>query len=266
MDIIYEINPPKIFYDSPIIDFDKLNQEIEKFLHRTKTILEHVNYIHITDSVLGIPRISSIHAASIILEHIKNKKTKISCSVRTRDRSINSIIQLVTKAVSLNIKDLLFILGDRPQVQSIPKVLQISSKPTDTINILNSFGYNKFINLYLSIPNKISNYDNFNKKINSNPYGMITQSINSLKEIKELYSLIKNHSIKLIPCVMVPSDKNIKAAKSIGLDWKEYKDNFSKFVEMIGQYSDNILVSSPNDFYGGIEMLKDLKDQKIISF
>jgi hypothetical protein len=35
---------------------------------------------------------------------------------------------------------------------------------------------------------------------------------------------------------------------------------------MIGQYSDNILVSSPNDFYGGIEMLKDLKDQKIISF
>lgn len=266
MNIIYEINPPKIFYDSSVINFDKLNQEIKKFLFRTKIILEHVNYLHITDSVLGIPRISSIHGASIILENITNQKINISCSVRTRDRSIISIIQFVTRAVSLNIKDLLFVLGDSPQIHSDSKYLQILSKPTDTINTLNSFGYNKFINLNLSIPNKISNHNNFNKKINSNPYGMITQSINSLKEIKELNSLIKNYSIKLIPCVMVPSDKNIKAAKMIGLDWKEYKDNFTTFVEMIGCYSDNVLISSPNDFYGGMEMLKDLKDQKVISF
>ena len=74
MNIIYEINPPKIFYDSSVINFDKLNQEIKKFLFRTKIILEHVNYLHITDSVLGIPRISSIHGASIILENITNQK------------------------------------------------------------------------------------------------------------------------------------------------------------------------------------------------
>lgn len=260
MDIIYELNPPKIFNDSNIINYDKINQEIDKFLYRTNIVLEYVNYIHITDSVLGIPRISSIHGASIILENIKNKEIKLSCSVRTRDRSINSIIQFTTQAIFLKIKDLLFIMGDNPQIHLNSEPLQILSKPTNTINTLNSFGYDKLINLNLSIPNKILDINNFKKKIRSNPHGMVTQSINSLKEIEDLKNLINNYAIKLIPCVMVPSNKNAKAAKMIGLDWKEYEYNFIEFIKQIGEYSDGVLVSSPNDFNEGIRILKELKD------
>ena len=52
-------------------------------------------------------------------------------------------------------------------------------------------GFNKLINLNLSIPNKISNFNNFKKKINSNPYGLITQSINSIARSKRFKKLIE---------------------------------------------------------------------------
>ncbi len=45
---------------------------------------------------------------------------------------------------------------------------------------------------------------------------MITQSINSLQEVKDLKSLLNLIHIKLIPCIMIPSEKNIKACKN---DW-----------------------------------------------
>jgi 5,10-methylenetetrahydrofolate reductase len=258
MKIIYELNPPKIFHDVTI-NIDKLNDEIDKFIYRSRIILEYVNSLHITDSVLGIPRISSIHGASIILKNIKKDKIVISCSVRTRDRNIISLIQFVTQAIFLKITDLLLIMGDKPIVYNkiTPKIL---SKPTDVLNILNSLGYNKFINLNLSIPNKILGSDIFEKKILSNPYGVITQSINSLEEVKELKSLLKPHPIKLIPCIMIPSEKNIKAAKMIGLDWEEYKDDVVELIFEIGKIVDHVLITSPNDFNEGVQILKRIKN------
>src|SRR5919107_1186686 len=260
MEVIYEINPPKIFEGSTILNIDKLNQEIDKFLYRSKLVLDYVNHIHVTDSVLGIPRISSLHGAALILENIKNKNVILSCSIRTRDRNINSIIQLATQSIFLKITDLLFIMGDNPQISLIDTSLKNLSKPTDAINMLNSLGYNKFINLNLSIPNKISNFNNFKKKINTNPNGMVTQSISSLQEVKDLKNLLNLHSVKLIPCVMVPSVKNTKASKMIGLNFQNYKDNFIEFINDIRKEVNQILITSPNDFNEGIRTLKEIKN------
>jgi len=260
MEIIYEINPPKIFEDSTILNINRLNQEIEKYLHRSKLILDHVNHIHVTDSVLGIPRISSLHGAALILENIKNKNIILSCSIRTRDRNINSIIQLATQSIFLKIRDLLFIMGDNPQINLYDMSLKILSKPTDAINILNSLGYDKFINLNLSIPNKISNFDNFKKKVNTNPNGMVTQSISSLQEVKDLKNLLNMHSIKLIPCVMVPSNKNTKASQMIGLNFQNYEHNFMEFIHDIKKEVNQLLITSPNDFNEGIRTLKEIKN------
>src|SRR5215210_2841212 len=158
MNIIYELNPPKIFYDSAI-NMNLLAQEIEKFLKRTQTIIKFTNFIHITDSVLGIPRISSMHGATIIRENTKKIEINLSCSVRTRDRNINSLIQFATQSIYLKIKDLLLIMGDKPQV-NINEITKVSlSKPTEVISVLNSLGFGKLINLNLSIPNKISDFN-----------------------------------------------------------------------------------------------------------
>ncbi len=257
MEIIYELNPPKIFYGSNI-NMDILSQEIEKFLSRSRITLEFTNFIHITDSVLGIPRISSIHGAALIRENINNADINVSCSVRTRDRNINSIIQSATQSISLNVKDLLFIMGDEPQISNNAVTKVSLSKPTEAITILNSLGYYKLINLNLSISNKVSDFSKFTKKTKSNPYAMITQSIGSLQEVINLKRLLEPHTIKLIPCVMIPSKKNIQAAKMIGLDWKEYEDNVLEFIYNIGKFADQILLTSPNNFNEGIEVLKNI--------
>lgn len=256
MNIIYELNPPKIL-NSYRIDIALLNQELLKFLNRAKIISNFTKYIHITDSVLGIPRFSSIHATQMIMNNLTKLDLNISCSVRTRDRNMNSIIQMVTDAVMLKISGLLFIQGDKPAFEESEKAPSLSN-PTDVVKLLTSIGFDKLIDLDLSIPNKISNQKVFQKKVNSKPHKFITQSINSIQEIRDLKDLIKPNNIQLIPCIMVPSVKNERAAAMIGLDWSEYQDNFLGFLKEVYQETDYILITSPNSFDEGIEVLKKI--------
>ena len=256
MNLMYELNPPKIL-NSHRIDIALLNQELVKFLNRAKIISNFTNYIHITDSVLGIPRFSSIHAAQMIMNSLSNTSLNMSCSVRTRDRNMNSIIQMVTDAITLKISGLLFIQGDKPAFEESEQVSSLSN-PTDVVKLLTSIGFDKLIDLDLSIPNKVSNHKLFQKKINSKPHKFITQSINSIQEIRDLKDLMKPNHIKLIPCIMVPSIKNERAAAMIGLDWREYQDNFLGFLKEVYKETDYILITSPNSFDEGIEVLKNL--------
>jgi hypothetical protein len=66
MKISYELNPPKILIDEDHFDVMGLNQELQILLNRSSELVNLVNGIHLTDSVLGIPRVSSINAASYI--------------------------------------------------------------------------------------------------------------------------------------------------------------------------------------------------------
>lgn len=256
MNPIYELNPPKIL-NSNRIDIALLNLELNKFLNRAKIISNFTKYIHITDSVLGMPRFSSFHAAQIIKNNLTNTNLNISCSVRTRDRNMNSIIQMVTDAVILKISSILFIQGDKPAFEESEKAASLSN-PTNVVKTLTSIGFDKLIGFDLSIPNKISNHKVFNKKVNSKPHRFITQSINSIQEIRDLKDLIVPNHIELIPCIMVPSVKNERAASMIGLDWSEYQDNFLEFLREVRTETDQILITSPNSFDEGIEVLKKI--------
>ena len=66
MKISYELNPPKILIDEDHFDVMRLNQELQILLNRSSELVNLVNGIHLTDSVLGILRVSSITAASYI--------------------------------------------------------------------------------------------------------------------------------------------------------------------------------------------------------
>jgi hypothetical protein len=46
----------------------------------------------------------------------------------------------------------------------------------------------------------------------------------------------------------------------IGLDWEEYKSNFIEFIKEIRKYTENVLISSPNDFNEGVKVLKELQN------
>ena len=63
--IAYELNPPKIVKGERF-DLGQLKGNIQEMSHRALRLSELVSGIHLTDSVLGIPRLSSVTAARYI--------------------------------------------------------------------------------------------------------------------------------------------------------------------------------------------------------
>lgn len=259
MKIIYELNPPKILQGSHV-EASILITEVKKFLSRAAKVSEITRYIHLTDSVLGIPRISSVTAAHMISSKADNRELNLTCSIRTRDRNMNSIIQSVADCIILNVEGLLFIQGDKPNYETSAVFNTLSPKPTEVIRMLNSMGFGHLISLDLSIPNKISNIDALRKKVESGPRRFVTQSVASIDEIRKLKTILQSNGceiVNMIPCVMVPSLKNQRAATMIGLDWSGYKDYFFDFIGQIKDEGINqLLLTSPNSFDEGIEVLK----------
>lgn len=257
MNVTYEINPPKIL-QAENMELAMFNNEKEKFMKRISTITEITDKIHLTDSVLGVPRMSSVFAAQLLANTFNDSSLSISCSIRTRDRNLNSIIQSVADSLVANVKSLLFILGDKP-AYSPNNIECINEKPTEVVRALNNLGFNKFINLVLSVPNKITNSKSILKKIEAAPKGFITQSISSISEIRILNGIIEPYKMDLIPCIMVPVQKNRKAASIIGLDWSHYEMDFSGFIEQIASEGiKEILLTSPNSFDEGVQSMKKI--------
>jgi hypothetical protein len=308
MKISYELNPPKIMIGGDYFDAMRLNQELQILLNRSSELVNLVNGIHLTDSVLGIPRVSSITAASYLMKNAADiKRLKLSCSVRTRDRNFTSFCQFVTDAILVGVESLLILKGDKPAAAAVDVEVaaadlaeedddhskkeeekegrgerereegeeeaigrrrrtgqvQKSSglKPTSILSFLNDKKYNNSIHLNLSVPSKISYYHNrslLEKKIEARPYSWVTQLISSLSDLGEIVDIAKSFKIKVVACIMVPSDKNRRSADIIGLDWKEYEKNPVDFIKAASTLADEVLISSPNSFRTGIELLRRL--------
>jgi 5,10-methylenetetrahydrofolate reductase len=314
MKISYELNPPKIMIGGDYFDAMRLNQELQILLNRSSELVNLVNGIHLTDSVLGIPRVSSITAASYLMKNAADiQRLKLSCSVRTRDRNFTSFCQFVTDAILVGVESLLILKGDKPAAAAVDVEVaaadlaskdvtaedhddhgkkegreggrgerereggeeeaigrrrrtgqvQKSSglKPTSILSFLNDKKYNNSIHLNLSVPSKISYYHNrslLEKKIEARPYSWVTQLISSLSDLGEIVDIAKSFKIKVVACIMVPSDKNRRSADIIGLDWKEYEKNPVDFIKAASTLADEVLISSPNSFRTGIELLRRL--------
>lgn len=253
MIISYELNPPKILPNN-YFSYSDLSSNIENVKKKVMILDEYINCLHFTDSVLGIPRLSSITMASIIKKY--NAKMKISCSVRTRDRNLISMYQTISDSILLNIESLLIILGDQPRNDLENQELL---KPSKVVQQLNSQEFNRSIKLNLSIPNKIRNINTIKRKIDAKPNAFVTQSIESLTDLENIIDQIRPFDIKVVACIMVPSEKNKKSAELIGLNWKEYEKEPIEFIKNSGKIADEVLITSPNHFALATEILKELK-------
>jgi 5,10-methylenetetrahydrofolate reductase len=251
--INYELNPPKIL-PKDYFSYSNLLDDIDNVKKKVNTLHEYSNCIHFTDSVLGIPRLSSITMASIIKKY--NDRIKISCSIRTRDRNLTSMYQAISDSILYNIESLLILLGDQP-INDLGNYDLL--KPSRVVNLLNSQEFRKSIKLNLSIPNKIRNINTIQKKIDAKPYAFVTQSIESLKDLENITDLVRPFNIKVIACIMLPSQKNKRSAELIGLNWQEYEKEPIEFIRNCGKIADEVLLTSPNHFALATEILKELR-------
>jgi len=244
MTIRYEINPPKIT-DPP--------SRIEILDERIEQITKFCDGIHVTDSVLGIERISPL----IIGAEIKQKfpELEITISLRVIDKTIPQIVDFVDAAVRANLDGILILMGD-PSPENDYKSGVI---PSAAVYSLVQNGFNEKINLYLSLPSK-PNFEKISKKVNSKPKGFVTQVIHDVSQVKRLSDYLQSKNFQLIPCVLYPSPKNSRSAEFLNLDWSNYENDFSSFVREIESITGDVLVTSPNDFKGALDFLTRLQN------
>ena len=242
MTIRYEINPPKISGDGQ----DARNALFE----RIKAISSVCNGIHLTDSVLGIPRVSPFEIAKKIRE--SNKDIKITCSLRVRDKDLNEIEKTIQESIGI-VDGTLVLMGDKSDTSSNKEGLI----PSQVVNTLNENGFGKKTKLFLSIPSN-PNFAKIQKKIDAKPTGFFTQVIHSKAQIEKISNHLGSNGFKIIPCLLLPSHKNLKSAEFLKIDWSDYKENIVGFINEIHGITGDILITSPNDFKRAYETISKL--------
>ena len=255
MKISFELNPPRIIQDQ-FFDLNLMNQEVEKFIKRALSIVDLTDGIHLTDSVFGFPQISSVTAANYI--KARCGKTNLSCSVRSRDRNFISFCHSVSDAILIGVKSLLIVMGHDPAQAST----HLGLKPSTLLNMLHNDQYDKSIDFYLTIPNKIKNVSLIQKKIDAKPNAFVTQPIESIEDLGEIIDIAHSHNILVVAYIMVPSKNNQTSVERIGLDWREYLHNPVDFVKESATIADEVLLSSPDSFKSGLELLQSLINQR----
>lgn len=256
MKISYELNPPKIVRGEQF-DAAQLRSDMQVMIDRASQLADLAWGVHLTDSVLGIPRLASITAAVQVQKILGAKSPVLSCSLRSRDRNFTSLCQAVTDAILSDIDSLLILLGDEPA--SMPGSSGLW--PGTAVSMLKDEGYDCGIKLDLSFPARVKDCPpkSIQKKLDAGPHSFVTQSISSLSDLGEIVDLARPHGIKVAAVIMVPSDKNRQSASIIGLDWSVYEKDAADFVRQAALIADRVLLTSPNSFKSGLELLRQLK-------
>tara|TARA_B100000029_G_scaffold96821_2_gene87030 strand:+ start:1032 stop:1772 length:741 start_codon:yes stop_codon:yes gene_type:complete len=243
MTIRYEINPPKINNNT--------NAHLERLEDRIEKISDFCDGFHITESVLGIPRIPPLEIAKKIKQ--KNSKFKITISIRTIDKTTDQVYSIINEVITNEIDGVLVLMGDPP----------IDYKPSSTlfpsaiVQELTKNAYKEKIEIFLSISNK-PNFQKISKKINAVPNGFVTQVIQNYEEVERIYNHLNPKGFEIIPCILFPSNNNLRSAEFLKLDWSNYKENFTQYVNQIHNLTNDVLITSPNDFTGALDFFSSL--------
>ncbi len=249
MAVIYEINPPKI------PDGKTSNAEIDsllaKLVQRVSDISTLCDGIHVTDSVLGTRRVSALTTGKMLKTN--NPNLQITISMRVRDKDMDSIKQIVQESIDLKLDGILVLKGDPSKYNPMDSGLI----PSHVVKQLNELGYGKKMNFFLSLPSN-PDFEKIQKKITAAPKGFMTQVIHSTEQVQRISNKLRTKGFRIIPCVLLPTEKNKNSAKFLELNWSGYKENPANFIRQIHDIAGDVLITSPNDFTFAKETLKKI--------
>lgn len=254
MTVRYEINPPRVIEDK-ILSHKEVQASLKRVQRRINKLNSLCDGIHLTDSVLGVPRISPITTGAIIRND--GIKMNITASLRVRDRNITALTQSVYDAILLGLDGLLILKGDEP-----PKGPKDSKLvPSDVVRHFKDLGFGKNLDFFLSIPAN-PDFEKISRKISAEPTGFVTQVIQSPDQVFRIVDKLKPQGFKIIPCVMIPSENNARSAKMLGIEFSRYEDAVLDFIAEIYKMTKDVLLTSPNDFAAAVKALAGIKGLK----
>lgn len=249
MAVIYEINPPKI-PDAKTSNAE-INSLLAKLVQRVSDISTLCDGIHVTDSVLGTRRVSALTTGKMLKTNHPN--LQITISMRVRDKDMDSIKQIVQESIDLKLDGILVLKGDPSKENPTDSGLI----PSHVVKQLNELGYGNKMNFFLSLPSN-PDFEKIQKKINAAPKGFMTQVIHSTEQVQRISNKLRTRGFRIIPCILLPTEKNESSAKFLELDWSGYKENPANFIRQIHDIAGDVLITSPNDFTFAKETLKKI--------
>jgi 5,10-methylenetetrahydrofolate reductase len=248
MAVIYEINPPKIPDNT---SDDEINSLLSKLLQRVSEISSLCDGIHVTDSVLGTRRVSALTTGKLL--KTIHPYLQITISMRVRDKDMNLIKQIVQESIDSELDGILVLKGDPSKENPTDSGLI----PSGVVRQLNELGYDKKTNFFLSLPSN-PNFEKIRKKITAAPKGFMTQVIHSAEQVQRISDKLRPKGFRVIPCILLPTEKNKNSAKFLELDWSSYKESPANFIKQIHDIAGDVLITSPNDFAFAKETLKKI--------
>ena len=250
MTIIYEINPPKIPKGKSLSE-DEIDSVLVNLKQRVADIAKSCDGIHITESVLGTTRVSPIATGSILRK--QHPDLKITVSMRVIDKDTDAIERYVDDVIDAGLDCILVLKGDPSQDNPTDSGLA----PSHVVRFLHEKNYSDKIKLFLSLPSN-PNFAKIKRKVEAKPVGFMTQVIHSVEQVSRISNELKPKGFRIIPCVLLPSEKNSKSAEFLKLDWSSYKDRIHEFINEIHDISGDVLITSPNDFGYAKEVLEKI--------
>lgn len=251
----YELNPPKVLPTDPD-NGDTFDRELDIFLSRAERISHVADCLHLTDSVLGVPRMSSITAASLIRSKTRGG-LRIICNIRTCDHNLNGILQMVGEAKAIGVEGITLIKGDTPKHGE-----STSNNPLNVLSYIRKLGFReKAVKIYLTLPVTIS-AKSLNEKLSVEPDGFVTQPITDLHVFERLADNLISQRVEVVASIMIPSEKNRRSANLIGVDWASYENDVATFVRKVAAKATEVLLSSPNNFEAGLTLAKTIGGRK----
>ena len=249
MTINYEINPPKVHEKefSP----QEIDALLEKTVQRVSDIAKFCDGIHVTESVLGARRLSPIITGNVLKK--LHPELKVTVSMRVIDKDIDEIEQYVNDVITANLDGILILKGDPSQNNPTDSGLA----PSHVVRYLYEKNYSDKIRLFLSIHNN-PNFEKIKRKVEAKPIGFVTQVIHSADQVSRICNELKPKGFQIVPIILLPSEKNVKSAEFLKLNWSGYKDNLSEFIHQVHDIAGDVLLTSPNDFGFAKEVLGKL--------
>ncbi|MEM1626979.1 MAG: hypothetical protein QXV69_06855 [Sulfolobaceae archaeon] len=203
-----------------------------KNLEKTKREIDELSMydgFDIPDSPLGNPNILPIAVGAILRERL-GKEKRIIINQRLYDVNELYVHSLAITASSLNL-ELLFTKGDKPKIGK--EVAHLSSE--DAVKIAKSYGVRA--GLILSFRKSLSEI-RVRLEFPADFYLALNYSIELLKNIKE-------NRDKIIPYIIIATEKNLQLLESLGQRFFK-KEEVMKVIEELETIGIKVvLISSP---------------------
>lgn len=248
MAVLYEVNPPRVAGPEP--GPAAARALLAPVARRVSEIAGACGGIHVTESVMGTRRLSPI-AAGGELKRL-HPGLAVTVSMRTMGRDMAAAERFARGADGAGLDGMLVVRGD-PAPGAAPGPCPA---PSDVVRRLRRLPGRRAA-LLLSVGSR-PDFGGIARKVAARPDGFVTQVVSSLADVERTCARLRPEGFRVVPIVLLPSDKNARSARLLGLDWSGYEGGAAEFVRGVHRAAGDVMVTSPNDFAAARDLLGTL--------